>query len=223
VITLSKTTISAGAPFGAAIGTFNPSNVQLQSQSTPNGVAYFAVKSGQLVAAWSYKPIIGTYTIQVHAPGSGTPAKFTITITAEPDLSLTINPPTATVASDALAGLVLAQVKAVTSDGSPFNGFLGVSDPMSLFAISKGNIILSRALAASDDGSHSGTITATLGAQVKTMPFTVTVMSPPVPVIMVMLNGATLLDNAPAGTVVGTYHVTMSDGSPFTGTVSISE
>lgn len=45
---------------------------------------------------------------------------------------------------------------------------------------------------------------------------------PPVPVITVTPANPALSDTAAAGTQVATYTVTMSDGSPFTGTVTLT-
>jgi hypothetical protein len=46
-------------------------------------------------------------------------------------------------------------------------------------------------------------------------------MDPPRPILLGWPSSVTLANNAPAGTIVATGFVVMSDGSPFTGTVTI--
>src|SRR5437764_10996620 len=81
---------------------------------------------------------------------------------------------------------------------------------------------LTRALTAADDGAHSFLITATqnAGTSSATLALNVTaVPSPPTVIITVSPNTPQIPDRTSVGAVVATYAVTMSDGSPFVGTV----
>jgi hypothetical protein len=87
-------------------------------------------------------------------------------------------------------------------------------------------VALTRTLTAADDGAHSFLITATenAGTASAALALNVTAVAPPPPspptvIITVTPNTPQIPDTTSAGAVVATYTVTMSDGSPFVGTV----
>jgi len=121
----------------------------------------------------------------------------------------------------------VSTVAVATSDGSAFAGTLtiGVNN---MIALSGSTVALTRALTAADDGAQSFMITAAqnAGTASATLALNVTAVAPPPPtpspavVITVTPNAPQMPDTTPVGAVVATYSVTMSDGSPFMGTIS---
>jgi hypothetical protein len=115
----------------------------------------------------------------------------------------------------------VSTVAVATSDGSAFAGTLtiGVNN---MVALSGSTVALTRALTAADDGAHSFLITATenAGTASATLMLNVTAAaSSPTVKIIVTPNTPQLPDTTSVGAVVATYTVTMSDGSPFVGTI----
>ena len=73
-----------------------------------------------------------------------------------------------------------------------------------------------------DDGPHTLALTATQGSIRTTLTLEPIVVGP-VPIITVTPNPIPAVpDNSPAGTVLATVSVKMSDGSPFTGTLTLT-
>lgn len=82
---------------------------------------------------------------------------------------------------------------------------------------------LARALTAADTGAQSFVITATenAGTAMAALVLNVTAVAPSPPTVMIAVtpNTPQVPDTTALGAVVATYTVTMSDGSPFVGTI----
>jgi hypothetical protein len=153
--------------------------------------------------------------VQITAPPPPPPVPTSVTLTPA-SLSLPDNSPVGTPASTAAVTM---------SDGSAFAGALtiGAND---MVALAGSTAALTRTLTAADDGAHSFVITATqnAGTARAALALNVTAVAPPPPspptvVITVTPNMPQIPDTTSVGAVVATYTVTMSDGSPFVGTV----
>jgi len=73
-----------------------------------------------------------------------------------------------------------------------------------------------------DDGPHTLALTAAQGS-IKTTLTLAPIVVGPVPIITVIPNPIPAVpDNSQAGTVLATVSVKMSDGSPFTGTLTLT-
>jgi hypothetical protein len=142
---------------------------------------------------------------------------------------VSLTPSTASLPDNAAAGSTVATVSLAMSDGSAFAGSLAAS-PAGTVAISGNNLVLARALTAADDGSYQWSVAATQnGVTVSgTIQVQVTAASPPPPppyptAITVTPANSTIADNSPAGTLLATATVTMTDGSQFTGVLTTSD
>ena len=140
-------------------------------------------------------------------------------------------PSTVMLYDGASAGAVVTIVQITMSDGSRFSGTVVIGLTLSTFfhhpplkwdpAMS--SLVLSRTLTSADDGVFTWTVTATQNGASVSASLAVTISAtPPVPTT-ISLNPAvvSLVDNAAAGTLVSTPTITMSDGSDFSGTVTI--
>ena len=141
------------------------------------------------------------------------PAPMPTSVTLTPaSLSLPDNSPAGTPASTAAVAM---------SDGSAFAGALTIG-ANNMVALAGSTVALTRALTAADDGAHSFLITATQNAGTASAALALNVAavaSPPTVIITVTPNTPQIPDTTSAGAVVASYTVTMSDGSPFVGTV----
>jgi hypothetical protein len=121
------------------------------------------------------------------------------------------------------------------SDGSAFAGSLTAS-PAGTVTISGGKLVLARALTAADDGSHQWSVSGmqsgvTVSAAIQVQVTAVTPPPPPPPpspppyptAISLTPTNRAIADNAPAGTLLATATVTMSDGSQFRGALTTSD
>jgi hypothetical protein len=150
-------------------------------------------------------------TVQITAPPPPPPVPTSVTLTPA-SVSLPDNSPAGTPASTAAVAM---------SDGSAFAGALTIG-ANNMVALAGSTVALTRALTAADDGAHSFLITATqnAGTASAALALNVTgVASPPTVIITVTPSTPQIPDTTSAGAVVATYTVTMSDGSPFVGTV----
>src|SRR5271155_1962088 len=161
-----------------------------------------------------------------------TSAAITVQIAAPPPpapvpSSVTLNPASVSLPDNSAAGTPVSTAAVAMSDGSAFAGMLtiGVNNMVALSGLT---VALTRALTAADDGAQSFMITAAqnAGTASATLALNVTAVVPPPPtpspavVITVTPNAPQMPDTTPVGAVVATYSVTMSDGSPFMGTIS---
>jgi hypothetical protein len=130
-------------------------------------------------------------------------------------------PTAASMADNAAAGTPVAAVSVSMSDGSVFAGTLAES-PAGTVTISGNNLVLARGLTPADDGSHQWSVSATQNGVTVSGAIRVQVTSSPYPTA-ITIAPATIADNAPAGTLLATPAVTMSDGSQFSGTLTTSD
>jgi hypothetical protein len=92
-------------------------------------------------------------------------------------------------------------------------------NPNNYFAISGNNLVTAQSGSLAQ-GQYSVKVSATPVSLSADNTFTISVTAPPAqPVITVTPNTPDVPDTTPLGAVVATYTVTMSDGSPFSGTV----
>jgi hypothetical protein len=118
------------------------------------------------------------------------------------------------------AGTVIAAVTVVMSDGSTFIGALS-AEPADLVTTAGMNLVLARALTPADGGADTWEVTATQDGYSATATLDVEII--PIPILVEFdPPTASLPDNAQAGTPIATVAVTMSDGSPFQGTLNAS-
>ncbi len=88
------------------------------------------------------------------------------------------------------------------------------------FTLVSGNIVAN--VSPADDGPHTLAVTATQGSIRTTLTLPPLVVGP-VPIITITPNPIPPVpDNTPAGTVLATVSVKMSDGSPFAGTLTLT-
>jgi hypothetical protein len=159
-----------------------------------------------------------------------TSAAITVQITAPPPVptSVTLTRASVSLPDNSPAGTPVSTVAVAMSDGSAFAGTLtiGVNNMVALSGLT---VALTRALTSADDGAQSFLITATenAGTASATLVLNVTAVAPPPPppppapaaVITVTPNTPQVPDTTSLGAIVATYTVTMSDGSPFIGTI----
>jgi Domain of unknown function (DUF4082) len=156
-IALSNKTVTANQPAGSVVGqasaVMSPTTPAFSgSFATPATDPYFQMSGTALVTA---QPLgAGTYSTSIIATQSGiADSPFTqgetITVTSAPTLSVSLSPPSPTIASNAPLGTVVATVIASWSDGSPFTGTLTFGMPYSndnaTFAVSGNNLIVNPA------------------------------------------------------------------------------
>jgi len=88
------------------------------------------------------------------------------------------------------------------------------------FVLAGGTIVAN--VTSADDGPHTLALTATQG-NIKTTLTLAPIIVGPVPIITVTPNPIPAVpDNSPAGLTIATVSVKMSDGSPFTGTLTLT-
>lgn len=238
---LSNATVAADAPWGTIIGTFDADIKQLQS----NPFGYFGIiEKRKLCTAWNGQAIPGKYDIGVH--GSGKPEQFTITVAAVISTPPPVPPHTVVIgmAEDAyqgdaqysvtVDGSVAANGTITTLQSSGKSQDISVSVPDGIHTIEVtflndaygGTPTTDRNLYVNYikyDGIPVGS--APVGLFSTGEKLTVTVPPPPVQPTEITFTPVALSiqDNAPAGTVIATASVVMSDGSQFTGALTSSD
>jgi hypothetical protein len=169
----------------------------------------------------------GQYEVRFFSNNSftvaATSAAIRVQIAAPPRVptSVTLTPASVSLPDNSPAGTPVSTVAVEMSDGSAFAGALtiGVNN---MVVLSGSTVALTRALTAADDGAQSFLITATENAGTASAALALSVravVSPPTIMITVTPNTPQLPDTTSVGAVVATYMVTMSDGSPFVGTI----
>ncbi len=150
------------------------------------------------------------FAFVVAAPTSSPPVNVPIQIFTQGAIcpvTVTITPSSTVVRDDSTAGTVLANFSVKMSDGSVYGGTTTSSN--ALISISGANLVLSRDLTPADDGVTTTTVNAsTCVAYPAAISFSPTSVSVP--------------DDSTTGTILATVSVTMSDGSPFAGTITSS-
>lgn len=128
--------------------------------------------------------------------------------------SVTLSPPTASLADNTAAGAVVSAISVAMSDGSAFSGALMIA-ANNMVGLSGGKAVLTRGLAASDDGAHSFVITASQGNVSKSaaLAINVTATAPSGLVLSLSPLPAQINDDSPAGMVLSTATVTYTDGT----------
>jgi hypothetical protein len=247
-ISISNLTINNNASFGTVVGvltaqdasgTVIPCNFRL----TKGSAGHFAISGNNLISVWDGSTVAGNYTVRVHANGINTwfggNTTFTILVkTAVPPpaipTSIVLGTPSPNIPDTAALGSLVTTVQVVMSDGSGFAGSLGFGTPFgnpgSLYNFSGSasgptQLVLSRNLGSSDDGLKQATVIAVQNGVTVSANINVTVFAtkpPPVPQITVIPANPAIGDVATVGTEVAIYTVAMSDGSPFTGTVTLT-
>ena len=129
-------------------------------------------------------------------------------------------PSKASLPDNAATGNAVAAVSVAMSDGSTFAGTL-VASPAGTVAMSGNTLVLARGLTPADDGSHQWKVAATQNGVTVSGTIQVQVTATPSGLTFTPI-AATLPDNAVAGAAVAAVSVTMSDGSPFSGSLAAS-
>ena len=169
----------------------------------------------------------GQYEVRFFSNNSftlgATSAAITVQITAPPPVptSVTLTPASLSLPDNSPIGTPASTAAVAMSDGSTFAGALTIG-ANNMVALAGSTVALTRALTAADDGAHSFLITATQNAGTASAALALNVAavaSPPTVIITVTPNTPQIPDTTSAGAVVASYTVTMSDGSPFVGTV----
>ena len=214
---------------------------------TKGSAGYFAISGNQLVTTWSTQPAAGFYSVRVRAVGSTATrfsgsAVFTIAVVT----SAPPPPPPPPLPTIMVNGSVNAVVSAgSTLTVSVANGpgtiydWVGISVAGSADTSYVAWEYLSGTETPPSIGLTAATITMTAPASpgsyearfyynngytvLASTSFTVQSAAPPppppAPVITVTPSNPTIPDTTPLGAVVASFAVTMSDGSPFTGSV----
>jgi hypothetical protein len=135
--------------------------------------------------------------------------------------SVTLTPASLSLPDNSPAGTRASTAAVAMSDGSVFAGALTIG-ANNMVALAGSTVALTRALTAADDGAHSFMITATQGGVSANaiLALAVAAVGAAVPMIAVTPMAPQIPDTTPLGAVVATFAVTMSDGSPFTGSVA---
>lgn len=230
-ITISRANVtggpgSANAVIGKLAATTIPSGQAVTwALGTDPASKKFVVAADGTVSVGAADVAVGDYRITVTATGVAPPPP------PPPPLvipkSIAVTPAAASVRDTSIAGTKVADLAVTTSDGSPFAGQIAVTPPGLVMANPARNaLVLSRSLATSDDGPHAMTVTASQGGTSVSASFAMTVIRiapppppPPQPILTVTPMTPRIPDTTPRGTVIATYSVTMSDGSPFAGSV----
>jgi hypothetical protein len=113
------------------------------------------------------------------------------------------------------------------SDDSQFNGQITTNGPLKLeHNIIMSSLVLSRALTSADDGTHTWTVTATQNGVSVSAALTVTIIpasstDTPSGITLNPTNIAELPDTSPAGTMLTSVAIAMTEGTMFAGTVGV--
>jgi hypothetical protein len=172
----------------------------------------------------------GAHPWSVVATQNGLTVSGTISVQVTPTpTSISFIPSTASLPDNASAATTVAAVSVAMSDGSAFAGGLAAS-PAGTVTVSGNKLVLVRGLTTVDDGAHQWSVSATQNSETVSgaIQVQVTAASPPPPppsppyptAISVTPAYLTIADSAPAGTLLATAAVTMSDGSQFTGALT---
>lgn len=227
-ISLSGTSLAAGAAVGTTVGTIS---VTMSDGSTFAGTlslgganeADFSINGASLITSEALAT--GSYVISITATPTNTAiapltASFTITEAAAPAIAsivLSAN----TFAYGAPNGTVVGAISVAMSSGS-FSGTLALAGTNAAdFAISGANLVTVGALA---PGAYAISMVATQSGASNspfTQAFTITGEAAP-NVEAVILSSDTFAYGSPSGTVIGTISVEMSDGSAFVGALSLT-
>jgi hypothetical protein len=172
----------------------------------------------------------GAHQWGVAATQNGVTVSGSIPVQVTPTpTAVSFTPSTASLPDNAATGSMVATVAVAMSDGSAFAGSLAAS-PTGTVTVSGNNLVLARALTAADNGSHQWSVAATQnGVTVSgSIQVQVAAPSPPPPppyptAITVTPANSKIADSAPAGALLATATVTMSDGSQFTGALTTSD
>jgi hypothetical protein len=209
-------------PVGAPTGTGNPPSWKwLSTDDARNSVPPApGVTAGTVHLV--VPPQAGQYEIRFF-PNNGfslgaTSAAITVQITAPVPTSVTLTPASVSLPDNSPAGTPVSTVAVVMSDKSAFAGTLTIG-ANNMIALSRSTVALTRALTAADHGAQSFLITATENAGTASATLMLNVTAPTAAVITVTPNTPQLPDTTSRGAVVAAYTVTMSDGSPFVGTI----
>ena len=209
-------------PVGAPTGSGNPPSWKwLSTDDARNSVPPApGVTAGTVHLG--VPPQAGQYEVRFFPNNSfslgATSAAITVQITAPVPTSVTLTPASVSLPDNSPAGTPVSTVAVVMSDKSAFAGTLTIG-ANNMIALSRSTVALTRALTAADNGAQSFLITATENAWTASATLMLNVTAPTAAVITVTPNTPQLPDTTSRGAVVAAYTVTMSDGSPFVGTI----
>jgi hypothetical protein len=234
-IRISNLTVSNTAPAGTKIGlltttdasgTVIPCNYML----TKGAIGYFTIAGDNLVTAWTAPVTPGDYSVRLRAIGSNTTFKGSATFTVEAGTAAPPPPPPA-VSPDGTTSTAPNGPALITTAGTWTWSSAASGRPNEYNANLNG---VAAGVGVLMEVANSGQLyvgTANLGwflwenngfvasAGPVTPPPPPPPPSPTSPVITVTPNTPQLPDTTAPGAVVATYTVTMSDGSPFVGTI----
>jgi|HubBroStandDraft_4_1064222.scaffolds.fasta_scaffold17540_3 hypothetical protein len=209
-------------PVGAPTGSGNPPSWKwLSTDDARNSVPPApGVTAGTVHLV--VPPQAGQYEVRFFPNNSfslgATSAAITVQITAPVPTSVTLTPASVSLPDNSPAGTPVSIVAVAMSDKSAFAGMLTIG-ANNMIALSQSTVALTRALTAADNGAQSFLITATENAGTASATLILNVTAPTAAVITVTPNTPQLPDTTSRGAVVAAYTVTMSDGSPFVGTI----
>ncbi len=245
-ISISNLTVSSDASAQAIIGVLTTldasgNKILCDYTLTKGSVGQFALSGDMLVAAWAIPPAPGHYFVRVHAMGVNTrfrgSAWFAVKVEMPPPPpvpSVTVNGFTnATVKEGATLAIAVAGNPGNTTDwvglataGAPDTSVFdwvylsGSRTPPGVGMISATVTMIAPTTDASYEArlyvNNSYTV---LARSTFTVQGAMTPPPTPQPVISVTPLAPVVPDTTPKGAVVATVVVTMSDGSPFTGTL----
>jgi len=224
-ISINNSNVADNAPPGTVVGMLTAMDAQgniipCNFALTKGSGGYFAISGNNLITEFTGSITPGYYSVRVRANGINTrfsaSATFIITVRAPPTpTGVSFSPSTASLPDNAAAGSTVAAVAVSMSDGSAFAGTLA-ANPAGTVAISGNNLVLARALTATDNGSHQWSVAATQNGVTVSGTIQVQVAAIPTGVTFAP-SAASLPDNAAAGSTVAAVSVAMSDGSAFVG------
>ena len=219
--------------------------IQCNYRLTKSSIGHFAIVGNQLVTAWSAPATPGCYSVRIHAIGSSSwfsgSATFTVNIVNDvtspppppPDPSITVNGANnATVAEGTVLTILINNGTGNTTDwvglaaaGAPDTAiiawvYLNGTQTAPSIAVTSATVMMT---APTSDGAYEArfypndswnvsarAVVSVAGGGAPPAPLPVITVTPTIPEVP---------DTTPLGAIVATYTVTMSDGSPFSGTI----
>jgi len=236
-ISIDNLRVSNNAPVGTRVGVLTARDasgnvVSCDYSLTKGSSGFFSVAGDELITTWTTPILSGYCSVRVHAIGVNTrfagSATFAVNVVPPPPPSITVNGSSNAVVTEGSAiTVVVANGPGNTTDwvglaalGAPDTAFLDW-DYLSGSQLPPSAGLSSAAItmrAPASDGSYEARFYPNNGLTVAART-AFTVQGAAQAVITVTPTTPELPDTTPVGTVVATYTVKMSDGSPFTGTV----
>ena len=143
-------------------------------------------------------------------------------------VSVQYTPASPSLVDSAAAGATIASYVVTTNPASTYSGANTISGDTlcAVPATGNGSVTLTRALTASDVGSHTCTAVFTENSGMVSAPLTFAVTAPPPPPVPTAISfspaSPSLTDNAAAGATIASFTVTTNPASTYNGTNSLS-